>query len=341
LSHGAACSALLLGAATAAASDLAVDTPDPWTALALARAAVALAHHGPGTSGGGSATISGETLKAGSWDLDLRADYTNFQHFSQQQAEEHAAQSGEFDAIDWSLLTSISAAYGITDDFQMGASIGYYHGQNFVGADRNDETGVVDSGTANPAGLTDLWINAKYRVLQGQPGNLSLIGGIKLPTGRDDVRLSNGELLEPSSQPGSGAIDFQAGAAYSRFLTSRLTLDASGVYTFRMKHDGFKVGDRFDVGTALAYRLTPDINQFAQWSVFAEVNGVWVQKDEPEEGPNPNTGGVTVFLTPGARVRFTEHMALTVAPSIPVYQDLNGDQDKTRFKFAATLSFSF
>jgi hypothetical protein len=34
-------------------------------------------------------------------------------------------------------------------------------------------------------------------------------------------------------------------------------------------------------------------------------------------------------------------VALTLAPAVPVYQDLNGDQDKTQFKAAATLSFSF
>jgi hypothetical protein len=314
---------------------------DPTSAAATALGAALLAHHGPGTSGGGSSTISGETLKAGSWDLDLRTDYTNFRHFSREEAEQHAAASGDFDAVKYSIVQSTSLAYGITDDFQLGATIGYYYADNFISADRDPDTGEVESGQANPRGLTDLWLQAKYRVLQGQPGNLAVIGGLKLPTGRDDVRLDNGERLEPSSQPGSGAADLQGGLAYSRFLTSQLTIDASLLYTYRTRRAGFKVGDRFDIGTALAYRLTEDIGEFPQWSVFGEVNGVYVQKDEPAEGPNPNTGGFTVFVTPGARVRFSPNVALTVAPSFPVYQDLNGDQDKTRFKMAATLSFSF
>jgi hypothetical protein len=308
---------------------------------AMIFAAGALAHHGPGTSGGGSQTISGETLKAGSWDLDLRLDYTRFRRFSRAQAEEHAARGGEFDAVESSQIGSVSAAVGLTDEFQVGATIGYYGAQRFISADRDEETGSVDSGETDPSGLTDLWLNAKWRIMKGKPGNLALIGAVKLPTGRSDVRLDNGELLEPSSQPGSGAVDFQAGAGYSRFLTSQLTIDASALYTWRTRRDDFKVGDRLDAGTALAYRLTEDINQFPQWSVFGEATGVWVQKDEPAEGPNPNTGGFMLFLTPGGRVRFTSILALTVAAGVPVYQALNGDQDKTRFKLSATMSLSF
>ena len=65
-----------------------------------------------------------------------------------------------------------------------------------------------------------------------------------MPTGRDDVKLSNGAKLDPSSQPGTGSYDFQLGLAYSRFLTANLTLDASAIYTFRTELNGFEVGDR-------------------------------------------------------------------------------------------------
>ena len=51
--------------------------------------------------------------------------------------------------------------------------------------------------------------------------------------------------------------------------------------------------------------------------------------------------GYTVYLTPGFRVRFDKTTALTVAPSIPIYEDLNGNQGRVEFKVAVTLSFSF
>jgi hypothetical protein len=310
-----------------------------WMAV-VAVGVSALANHGPGTSGGGSATASGETLRARHFELSLREDYTQFEDISRQEAERRALNSGEFDALDHSYLTTAGAVYGITDDFQIGAAIGYYAGSNFVDAESED--GIeAESSTADPDGLTDLSLNAKYRVLRGRPGNVALIGGIIIPTGRDDVRLSNGELLEPSSQPGTGAWGYQVGAAYSRFLTSRITTDASAIYTIRTPHDGFEVGDRVDLGIALAYRINESIRTFPNYSVFVETNAIWLGKDEDGGEKNPNSGGWTVYLTPGARVRFNENLALTVAPSFPLVQELNGEQIETNFKLAATLSYSF
>src|SRR5438105_4373686 len=39
----------------------------------------ARANHGPGASGGASSTISGETLKPGTFELSLREDYSQFE----------------------------------------------------------------------------------------------------------------------------------------------------------------------------------------------------------------------------------------------------------------------
>jgi hypothetical protein len=305
---------------------------------------VAFANHGPGTSGGGSSTISGETLKQGKFDLDLRMDYTEFEHVSRAEAERRAVESGGFDALRRAFVYTGTLSYGVLDDLQLSATIGYYHGEGFIDAEPSeDEPGTGESGIADPEGLTDLFINAKYRLLHGQPGNLAIVGGVKFPVGRDDVKLSNGEGLEPSSQPGTGAYDYQFGLGYSRFLTSHLTVDASVLYTLRTRHDQFKVGDRFDAGAALAYRLTESIKSFPQWRVFGEANYIWLGKDDAgdDEGINNNSGGNTLYLTPGVRVRFNEHAALTVAPSFPVWQDLNGDQIESQFKLAVTFSYSF
>jgi hypothetical protein len=299
----------------------------------------AFANHGPGTSGGGSSTASGETLKPGTFDLDLRIDYTKFEEISRSGAERRALHSGEFDGLDDAKITSISLAYGLFENFQVSAQLGYYWGNDFIDAESDD--GDVESSTADPNGVTDLALNVKYRLLQGAPGNVSVIAGLILPTGRDDVRLGNGEFLEPSSQPGSGAVAYQLGLAYSRFLTSRITIDASGIYTFRNEHQGFEVGDRADLGVALAYRLTPSIQTFPNFSVFLENTAVWLGKDKEDGAENPNSGGWTWYVTPGIRVRFNKNVALTLAPSVPIVQDLNGDQIEARFKLSATLSFSF
>ena len=300
----------------------------------------ALANHGPGTSGGGSSTASGETMKQGGAEVTFRLDYTQFEDVSNSQASRLARKAGEFDALANSVVASIEVAYGITNDIQVGGQIGYYWGSGFVSA--GSANGVdVDIATADPDGLTDLWITGKFRILKGAPGHLSLIAGIKLPTGRDDVKLSDGNLLEASSQPGSGSADYQLGVGYSRFLTSQLTLDASAIYTFRTEHNGFEVGDRFDFGTALAYRLTESIRAFPQYSIFGEVTGVWLGKDHSnEEGTNPNSGGTTLYASPGLRVRFNPNWSLTAAFAVPFLQDSNGEQINTTYKATLAVSWS-
>ena len=312
-----------------------------FSALATALASLAVPfNHGPGTSGGGSSTESGETLRAGAFSFQLRSDFTQYESISRTEAEQHGLTNGEFDAIESTFVETAVLAYGVTDDFQVGASIGHYWGQNFIEAEA-DGLGGVESATADPSGLTDMWLTGKYRVMRGASGHLALLAGVKLPTGDDNEHLSNGEKLEPSSQPGTGAVDFQAGVAYSRYLTSRVTLDASMAYTLRGEHDDFTVGDRFDAGVALAYRLTEDVKQFPNYSVSTELLGNWLGKDDDAGVDNDSSGGTTTYLAVGLRARFDEHIALTVAPALPLTQDLNGDQVETRGKLSVALGFSF
>jgi hypothetical protein len=310
--------------------------------LVLAFSIVTRANHGPGASGGGSATISGETLKPGAMEFDIREDYSQFEHFDHNAAIARAIEGGgSFDALDHGFLTTIDGSVGVVQNFQLGASLGYFVGRDFISADRAPD-GSIETSEAQPTGLTDLVLTGKYRVLQGQPGNLAIVGGVIFPTGRSDVHLVNGESLSPTDQPGTGRWGFPIGVAYSRFLTSHLTVDASVLYTFRLQRDDFRVGNRFDVGLALAYRITESIKQFPQFSVFAELNSVYLYRDRSdEEGYDPNSGGETIYITPGGRVRFGPHTALTLAPSFPVYQRLNGNQGKVDFKLAMTFSLSF
>lgn len=302
-------------------------------------ASASWANHGPGTSGGGLTTMSGETMKVSTWNMDFRLDFTSYEGLSAAQAEAHAANSGAFDSIDSSVLASLSLSYGLLEDVQVSTTIGWYWGNGFI--DAEDVGGVVESSTADPSGLTDLWINAKWRVMKGEDGHLALVGGVKAPVGNDDQRLANGELLEPSSQPGSGAWDFMGGVAYSRYLTPHVTLDSSVAYTLRTEAHDFQVGDRFDAGVAVSWRLTDEIDRFPNISVFTELSYVLLMKDQDAGVDNPNSGGGTLYLGPGVRARFNANTALTVAPQFPIMQDLNGDQVETSFKLGAMLSLTF
>ena len=96
------------------------------------------ANHGPATTGGGSSTISGETLKQDSFVFSLDESHTNFENVLREEAEVEAVQNGEFDALRDAYVTNLSMAYGITDDFQIEAQFGWYPGRGIIDAYAGD-----------------------------------------------------------------------------------------------------------------------------------------------------------------------------------------------------------
>jgi len=291
----------------------------------LSTPSIVLANHGPGTSGGGSSTQSAQTLKAGSFTFSVDEIYTNYESINQEQAEEIALTAEEFDAISDAFLTKLNFAYGVSDNLQLEASIGWYSGRNFIDAELEQEDSgefETESSVADPEGLTDLQVRAKYRVYNGESGHLSVISGLVFPVGNDNELLSEGEVLEPSSQPGSGTFSIQGGLAYSRFLTPRLVFNASSLFTYRFERSDFKIGERFDNGMTFAYKIAqvPDV------SLFAEISHLYIGQDQEDGEDNVNSGGHTLFLSPGLRVNITDAIGFSISPSFPVLQDLSGEQ---------------
>ena len=307
----------------------------------LLLATAAYADHGPGTSGGGSSTQSAETLKPGKFSLELRQDYTEFQRLTQAEINAKAVSAGGIDVLDRSFIETVSLTYGVAEDFQASLSLGYYHAVRAGSTEFDAGTATFDTTTFNPNGLTDLWLSGKHRFYRGPLGQLAVFGGVKFPTGRHAVTDSNGARIEPSATAGSGSFDGMMGLAFSRYLTSRVTLDMSAQYTLRTEHDGFKLGDRMDGGVAFAYRFTEDIQKFPQMSAFAEANVRHLFQSESAGVRDPNTGGTVLFLTPGIRVGFNERLSFTLGAPLPVMQHLNGEQLKTSFKVNGALTLSF
>jgi len=308
---------------------------------ALLMAGAALADHGPGTSGGGVGTPSGETMKPGKFSVAIREDFTEFGDLSDGEIASKAARAGDIDLLDRSYLTSFAVSYGVFENIQIGLSIGYYDAVKAREAEFDDATGETEMVTFNPDGWTDLWLTGKYRFYHGPLGHVAVLGGVKFPTGKNDVHNSEGERVEPSATAGSGAFDGAIGLAYSRFLTKQITMDVGAQYTIRGEDDDFRLGDRIDAGLAIAYRLVEDIEKPFQPSVFAELNFRHLLKSEEDGDEDPNTGGSVLFATPGVRARFGPNVGFTLAAPIPVYQDLNGEQLETDFKLLAELNIEF
>ncbi len=305
----------------------------------------AFAHHGPGTTGGAVSTQSGETLNPGQLAFQLTWNYTQFESLDNEDIKRRTAEvkggDPDFDALRWSLLQAAELSYGVLEDFQLSLAIGWYRADDLKEGRLNGggEPEVLEA--VDVSGLTDPWIGGKYRVLKEPYGHWALSGGIKLPLGRDDVRADGeAERLEPSLQPGSGAFDFSFGTAYSAWLTSRMTLDASAQYTLRTENDAFKIGDRVEGGAALGYRLFEDNSIYPQASLFLEANAIHLFQNEETGHRIENSGGTFLFLAPGARLGITKNFSFSLAPQFPVLQALNDEQERTLFKVVMAVTVS-
>jgi Putative MetA-pathway of phenol degradation len=287
----------------------------------------ALADHGPGTSGSGFTTLSAEILKPGRFSSSVQTDWTEF--------DVPAGKPEGVDLLDRSCLTTFNMSYGIIENVQLGLTYGYY------AAEGNREYEKGDELIFDPDGFTDLWLSGKCRVYQGPIGQFALLAGMKAPTGDSTLTNSDGEEVEPSATAGTGAWDAQAGVAYTIPLRPSLTLDASAIYTLRGERHDYRLGDRLDLGTSLAWHLGDAKGTYPQVSLVAEAILRHVQKSEVSGTDDGGTGGTVLFLSPGVKVSFAESMAASLAVQLPVIQNLNGDALETDFRLLAGFSYSF
>jgi Putative MetA-pathway of phenol degradation len=343
------------------------------TLLATTFASLSFADHGPGTSGSGANTETAETLGARQWSSTLKFDWTEFDS----PGDSAAIGKDHFDFIDRSFLTTLSIGVGITENFQLSLAFGYYatdgtrqiahghdegedahaeeepadhehaegeeheHEQEAEPADEHATAEAPQIDSFDPDGWTDLWLTAKYRVYRGPLGQFAFIGGVKFPIGDDRVFSSSGERVEPASTPGTGAWDGLFGGAYTQALGPNVAVDASAQYIVRGEAHDYRLGNRFDAGVALGWRFLGSAQSFPQVNVQGEATVRSVQKSKVSEQREENTGGTVLFLSPGLRVRFNEHAALSVGVQFPVVQELNGDQVETDFRVTSSLNISF
>jgi len=201
------------------------------------------------------------------------------------------------------------------------------------------ELRAINSPDRGDTGLGDTTVLGKYRVhthnFKGGTSRLSLIGGLELPTGRDDERDSVG-LLPAPLQLGSGAVDVITGGVYT-LQTLDYQIDADLRYRFIREANQFDFGDVFQYNFAFEKRILPvtlpDKGIYSQWNALLEFNGSVAGKNESIGVPVINSGGHTLFLSPGIQY-VSQRTVYEFSFQQPILQDLNGNQLETDYKLA-------
>ena len=118
-------------------------------------------------------------------------------------------------------------------------------------------------------GLGDLAVVGRYDAWRGSGDVASLVGGIKMPTGRTHVpdesqdNLGIETTLEPSARPGTGSWDWIVGVSAAKSLPWRKALPISASVLGKINTrgtDDFKVGSELQAGIAGGYAPIPRVS---------------------------------------------------------------------------------
>lgn len=180
----------------------------------------------------------------------------------------------------------------------------------------------------------DVRLLGRYQ-MGGKP--VSLVFGLKLPTGSTDETNTEGETAERSLQPGTGTTDVVLGAAFRHgSLRSPWSwfVQARGQHALD-EHDDFQPGDRFNIDGGVRYVAGGGV------SLMLQGNLVVKSRDSGAEAEPESSGGTFLFLSPGLSYALSSRWQLYAFLQQPVFQDVNGVQLTADRGYIAGISARF
>jgi hypothetical protein len=172
-------------------------------------------------------------------------------------------------------------------------------------------------------GLGDLQLVGDYRVFNRPASSVSLLGGVKFPTGATKEENSAGDRFEPELQPGSGSYDYLLGTAY-RQAQGRVGYVGNLAYVLRTRGaQEFRFGDVVSTSLMVDYLLNPGDARF-QTRIGLDGNIQYERKQKEDGVTVKDSGGLTVLLGPTVNISKGRNVSLVGSFLAPVAQDLGG-----------------
>jgi hypothetical protein len=334
-------------------------------AIALLAVYPAFAHHPSGsspTSGAGPiATISATTLDKGQSVAGIVVEFVSLDPLPLDKLGGHPHPHN----LDGIYATSLVFAYGITNDLTLSLRLPFIRRTNIFDHHEGD--------LGDAAGVGDLSVLAQYRFFNNRASQMeaALLFGTKLPTGDTSVSAVNGERFEAEFQPGSGSVDYFLGVAFTKRFGA-WSFDTNVLYQFTSEGvQNTNLGDRFLYNAAVSYRMygfagasgrmnaglpepmyhggpkakhnheeAPPPSRGPALDLVLEVNGEWHDHQRVDGVKDPNSGGTTVYLSPGLRLSM-DRWSSFVSVGVPIVSDPNGLQPEPDWRILSGVTFSF
>lgn len=218
-------------------------------------------------------------------------------------------------------LSSLGVKYGLTDRLTLSAILPY---------------AMLNTGKGNDQGLGDLMVLGTYNLVRKSTFNLAVSAGIELPTG-----VEKGSAFDETTVVvGSGSYDPILSIAASK-RWNRLALIGSAFH--RQTTRGFENTTYSSVSLqniVLSYTLKGHDNSCSDsvctkhdfgWHLTAGYYGEWLGPIKTEDETDPNSGYYIGFATLGTNITL-KSWTIPITFSLPILQNMNGDQNKAGYR---------
>ena len=177
-------------------------------------------------------------------------------------------------------------------------------------------------------GLGDATAFARYIFhqdnAQGRSFRLAGFGGFTAATGDDDDSDGFG-LLPPPLQNGSGAWD-RFGGLVATYQTLDYQFDGQLSYRRNGSANGFAMGNETRLDLSWQHRIWPrQLSGGVPGFLYTvlELNGLYQEKNRANHRRDQNSGGTTVWISPGLQY-VTRRWVLEMVVQKPILQNLHG-----------------
>lgn len=153
-------------------------------------------------------------------------------------------------------------------------------------------------------------------------GQGGILFGVKLPTGSFKVRNSDGALAERTLQPGTGTTDALVGAFWRQALPMKdLSWFVQGLVQLPFTtRENYRPGQRINLDAGMRYEATEKLG------LLLQVNGLIRGRDSGAQAEREDSGGRSLFLSPGVSYALTKDVQVYSFLQLPLYQFVNGVQ---------------
>jgi hypothetical protein len=196
-----------------------------------------------------------------------------------------------------------------------------------------------DAGTSKTSAIGDIKVLARYQGFS-EERNVGLQLGLKLATGGYKQNFTGGAIagdsLDRGLQAGTGTTDLLLGVFRFSSLSQNLDYFYQAMAQVPLNSkDGYKPGSSLNLNLGFRYleseKFTPQI----------QINARVSNKDSGNNATPDDSGGKTIYLSPGMTFHINKKLNLYTFLQLPVYQNLNGYQLAPKYIVSIGTSFQF